>query len=115
MNADRKAAKKMAAEVVAELVKLADKRGFVIRATDAYKRSVATSIERARDELIVFGLADQVDPVDDDMDPILTEMMLGLIAGKAMVLAVRDVHADSERAHQEAERRREAILARETK
>ncbi len=106
MNATQKAAKRAAAEVVSELVKFSDKRGFDLRVTDAVKRSVMVDIERTRDELIHFGLADQVDQVDDDKDPIITERMLELVAGKAMVLAIRDVWADSARAHREAKRRR---------
>ncbi len=45
----------------------------------------------------------------------LASCMLELAAGKALILAVRAVRADPELAHQEADRRREAILARETK
>ena len=54
MNSTQKTAKKMAAEVASELVKVARKRGSDFRASDAFKRSVMTVIERSRDQMIHF-------------------------------------------------------------
>ena len=65
--------------------------------------------------MIHFGLADQVAEIPDEHADWINEPMLELAAGKALILAVRAVRADPELAHQEADRRREAILARETK